>query len=640
MATPKRPRLTTRLARLLTLALIGASLGACSGGGGGANGGSAAAGTGCAGAAADCGRVLVAATDAQGDFASYIVDVVSVTLQRSDGTTVETLPDTTRIDFSELTDLSALLGSASLAPGEYVGGTIRLDYSNADVEIQQGSNTVKADVVDANGNALGTVALDLRFADNGHLLITRHRTSVLSLDFNLAASNDIDTSTSPPQVVSQPYISASAVPAADKPLRVRGALQSVDTTNDSYDVQVRPWHRMHGDHGSVTVHTTDTTDFEINAKHYTGADGLTALAGLPQGTLAVARGSLDTGDHSFTADTVYAGDSVGGVGSDTVFGHVVARDGDRLTVKAGIALHRGDGGWHFAHTVIVDVGTATAVSRDGDPNAALDAKDISVGQRIAAFGTFSATAGATTDPNAPTGTMLLDATSGRVRLLTTRLDGTVDTVVPGQIEMNLHDIDHLGVDLFDFSGTGASADTDADPANYQIGTGNLTLNGITAGHAASVLGFVTRFGTAPPDFEGRSIINPGSLPALLSLDWGSTGTAAPFVALQSTGLVPDLSNLQLSDRHFLLYGFTRIDLTSLPAAPTIEGRAGDWSGYGIVSGGHIKLYNDFASFVDALQSRLGGGEAVQSLTAFGVYDNGANTFAAGHIIVRMVPAGG
>lgn len=641
MATRLRPRLTTRLIQLLTCALIGASLGACSGGGAGGSGSSAAAGTACAagGAAGDCGKVLIAATDAEGDFASYIVDVQSVTLKRSDGTTVETLPDTTRIDFAELTDLSALLGTASLAPGEYVGGTIRLDYSNADVEVQQGSGTVQANVVDGSGNKLGAVDLDLRFADNGHLVVRRHATSLLSLDFNLAASNSVDTSVSPPNVVSQPYISASIVPATDKALRVRGALQSADVDNNSYDVQIRPWHRMHGDHGIVTVHTTDMTEFDVDSKQYTGTNGLAAVAALPQGTLTVAVGSLNLTDHSFTADTVYAGDSVGGVGSDTVYGHVVARSGDRLTVKAGLAVHR-DGDAQFARTVIVNVGTDTAVSRNGAPSAMLDAGDISVGQRIAAFGQFSATAAVTAGSTAPSNVMLLDATSGRVRLLSTRVDGTVNSVVPGQIDMKLHDIDHLGVDLFDFSGTGASADTDADPTHYQIGTATLALNGLAAGQAASALGFVTRFGTAPPDFDGRSVIEPGALPALLSLSWGTNGTSAPFVALQSSGLVPDLSNPDLGDQHFLLHGFTKTDLTSLPAAPTISGRTGNWSGYGIVSSGHIELFSDFASFIDALQQRLGANERVQSLTAFGIYDNSANTFTAGHIVVRTVAAGG
>ena len=50
--------------------------------------------------AAECGTVLVSVTDAEGDFMSYSVDILSLTLQRQDGSTVETLPGSTRVDFA------------------------------------------------------------------------------------------------------------------------------------------------------------------------------------------------------------------------------------------------------------------------------------------------------------------------------------------------------------------------------------------------------------------------------------------------------------------------------------------------------------------------------------------------------------
>ena len=624
----------TRLLQMLAWALLFALLGACSGSGGSGTP-SAAADTNCA-SGTDCGNVLIAATDAEGDFMSYTVDVRSVTLKRKDGTTVETLPGTTSIDFTELTDLSALLGSASVPTGEYVGGTIVLDYGSADIEVEKNGAAVPAEVFDDGGHQVtGTVSLELDFANDGHLFIARGRTAVLSLDFNLADSNSVDTSQNPPHVTLKqpPSITVSVVPATDRPLRVRGALQSTDTANSAYDVQIRPWHLMQGDHGVVTVHTTDTTRFEINSQQYAGSDGLAALAALPQGTLTLALGSLDVSTHTFTADSVYAGDSVGGVGSDAVYGHVVARSGNSLTVKAGLAVHR-DGGAQFARTVMVDIGADTKVFRDGDAGAPLSSADISVGQRIAAFGTFSPTATATTNATAPTNVMLLDATSGRVRLLTTRLDGTVNNIVQGQqIDMNLHDIDHLGIDLFDFSGTG---NPDADPTNYSIATSTLTLSGLAVNQAASVLGFVTPFGKAPPDFDARSVVNPGALHSLMSVNWGTAGTTAAFSILQDTGIVLNLDGI--GDRHFLWYGFDKIDLTSLTTQPTIVGRTGRGL-YGIVTGGHIEMFSDFASFVAGLQQRMTG-EAVQSLTAYGAYDASADTFTAGGIIVRTVSAGG
>ena len=52
----------------------------------------------------DCGTTYVTVTDADGDFLSYTVDVVSLKLQRASGATVETLPATTRIDFAQYVD--------------------------------------------------------------------------------------------------------------------------------------------------------------------------------------------------------------------------------------------------------------------------------------------------------------------------------------------------------------------------------------------------------------------------------------------------------------------------------------------------------------------------------------------------------
>ena len=50
----------------------------------------------------DCGTTLIAITDADGDFLSYTVDVTSLKLKKANGTLVETLPASTRIDFAQL----------------------------------------------------------------------------------------------------------------------------------------------------------------------------------------------------------------------------------------------------------------------------------------------------------------------------------------------------------------------------------------------------------------------------------------------------------------------------------------------------------------------------------------------------------
>src|SRR5690242_5124314 len=78
-----------------------AVLAACGGGGGGSMSSSSSGTQTDSCSASSCGTVFMAMTDADGDFMSYTVDVVSLTLKRANGATVETLPATTRVDFAQ-----------------------------------------------------------------------------------------------------------------------------------------------------------------------------------------------------------------------------------------------------------------------------------------------------------------------------------------------------------------------------------------------------------------------------------------------------------------------------------------------------------------------------------------------------------
>jgi hypothetical protein len=600
------------------VALLGITLAGCSGSGGGS---SSANSSPSACTDSTCGTLLVGVRDADGDFISYSVDVQSVTLKRANGATVEMLPATTRIDFAQLTDLSDLLAVATLAPGDFVGGTIRLDFSTAEVYVEAGDQAVKATVLDADGQPLGVTDLTVQLSDRNHLVLTRGRATFLTLDFDLAASNTVDLTQNPPVVTAQPYIVADVEPAAERALRVRGALDSVDVAASTYTVDVRPWFRRVGDHGRLTVHTTSTTSFEINGDTSTGNDGLMALAALPAGTMTVAFGTLSVADRTFTAETVQAGDSVGGERLDAVLGNVVSRTTTELTVKGAFAArHDHDAGlWR---TVVIDIGPDTKVLKSGDPNAALTPDAISVGQSIVAFGSFSA---ATTATSAT-----LDAAAGRVRLLPTHLRGTVNSMVAGQLNLNLRAIDRLGVDMFDFAGTGTTPAVDADPADYEVKTGTLSLASLTTGETAKVLGFVMPFGAAPPDFDGRTVIDPADIPDVLGIGWGMSGTAAPFLSIDDTGLVLDLTNI--GDRNALFVDGQRIDLTTLPASPTIA-PAGGRVLFGVEKRGSIEMYTSFADLVAAITTHLNAGESALSLMATGSYDSGTNTLTANRISV-------
>ena len=73
---------------------------------------------------------MIGLTDADGDFLSYSVDVVSLTLTKADGAIVETLPMRQRVDFADLVDLTELVTAATIPNGDYVGASIRLDLED------------------------------------------------------------------------------------------------------------------------------------------------------------------------------------------------------------------------------------------------------------------------------------------------------------------------------------------------------------------------------------------------------------------------------------------------------------------------------------------------------------------------------
>lgn len=581
--------------------------------------------------AAECGILLVGLTDAEGDIVNYEVDVVSLALERADGTIVETVPATTRIDFAQLTDLSELLSSTMIVPGEFVGGTLTIDYSNASATVEIGGELVSVDIVGPDGNPLGQTDVRIDLAAGDHLFLRRGKVAFLGIDFDLAASHELDTSTVPPRLIAQPFVVADVQAATDRELRVRGPLVGVDLANDSYEIRVRPWQRADGDHGSLNVHTTSTTSYEIGDAMYVGADGLQALAELEPGTLTVAFGALDLTDRTFTASRVYARDSVGGQIIDTVQGNIVARDGNRLTVKGALGLHRHDRA-RFYRTAFVEVGPQTLVFETSNDAAVLSATDLSVGQRIVAFGDFLDDPNAVADPAVVDIAPVLDATNGRVRMEPTRLHGTVTGSTTGQLNLNLRAIDRLGVEFFDFSGTGLDSSVDADPADYEVATGPLALDALGVGRPVEVVGFVSPFGAAPSDFTASTIVGYHDIGSALGISWTDPGTTAPFTSMGSDGLVLDLSNPDIGERHHLLLGRELVDLLTLPASPTIV-PGGERMLFSISEPGHVELFMDFAAFLDELTLRLNNAYAVRSLAAYGSYDEIGNTVEAHRIDV-------
>jgi hypothetical protein len=203
--------------------------------------------------------------------------------------------------------------------------------------------------------------------------------------------------------------------------------------------------------------------------------------------------------------------------------------------------------------------------------------------------------------------------------------------------LNLRGIDRLGIDAFDFAGTGVTPAQDANPADYEIATGTLGLASIVSGEAARVVGFVRPFGAAPPDFEGRTVIDHRGLPTTLGIGWGSTGTTAPFSSMGPSGLVLDLKNSSIGSRHHLAVGMRVVDLTTLPMPPTLAPPTTGRAIYGISVGADIRLYTSFEELSSELATLLGGGRHAIALTASGNYEAASATLYASHVAVHFAP---
>jgi hypothetical protein len=624
---------------LLALTLCSLMLAACGGGAGSTAGPSPAPIAGeCIPAdpatAAECGTLIIGLTDADGDFLSYTVDVLSLKLERRDGAVIDVLPNRTRIDFARYVDLTEFVSVATVPPGDYVAGRIGLDYTAAEVFVEAGGEAKETQVVDADGAPVGTAVLDIRLADRDHLLITRGRPALLTLDFDLDASHTVDTGPTPAVATAEPFIIAEVDPVDARDIRVRGRLVEANVEEMHYTVAIRPFHDASGDFGRVRVNVTERTDFEINEQAFVGAEGLRALSAAGQGTLTVAKGVLDVAGREFVASYVVAGTSVPGNGMDAVKGSIISRVENKLTVRGGTVILSDSGRAFFRDDVTVIVGPGTIVYKafrhdrpTGMPLQLLDIGALSIGQAVTVRGEV-----VNNDENV----VLIDATQGTVAMHLAHLSGTVKAIVPGQVDIDLHAIDRRRVEIFDFAGTGMTSATDADPANYEVATGNLaTLASDATGQPVVVYGFPHEFGVAPPDFEGRTLIDYSDVRSALGVGWGAEGTTMPFTMMDESGLLLNNRNPDIDHRHYIRQGPILVDLTTLDSDTLIAPRESGRVVFTIKTGDSLQLFSDFGDFVKALTSALSG-SAARSMYARGHFDAETNEFAAYRIFVHIL----
>jgi hypothetical protein len=571
------------------------------------------------------GQIVIGLTDDEGDFVNYTVDVVYLTLTKANGAVVDTLPISTRVDFSQYTEMTEFLTAATIPSGLYTAATLMLDYQDADIWVENvDGNAVEVEsILDEDGNPLTTLEVSVRLEGRNSLLIAPGIPAHLTLDFNLNASNKVefDLSGSPILTV-QPFLLAELNPEAPKIHRLRGPLKDVDVTGGTFEVIIRPFiHILSGGDerfGTLEVRTNDDTIYEINEEVYTGQAGLTALDAMQALTAVIAIGDLKFNPARFEARHVYAGSSVPGGTLDVVSGNVISRNSGTLNVK-GATLIRSGGSVVFNNTQIVQVGMNTVVRRQLSFEL-YDIDDISIGQRVTIFGTLNI------DETE------LDATEGYARMHLTTLRGQALAAGPPWFVVDLNSIDGRRVGIFDFTGTGISPENDANPANYEIDVGALDVSSLSPGAPVKVRGFANTFGQAPEDFNAWTVIDVSKVRASLVVSWRPPSAAA-FEYLSPDYLTLNLDGVGLF--HHVHRGGVVTDLTELFDSPSIEPEEEGEGLFVIYQDGTLQVHFTFENFVSDLESRLATDGTVQSIAAFGHFDDATSTLTARHIAVKM-----
>jgi hypothetical protein len=580
----------------LAVIAIAVLLSACGGGSGG----------GMSPAAATNGNVMVGIHDAAGDFLTYSVDVTSIRLQRANGDVVETVPLKTRIDFTQLADLTEFLTIATVPSGTYTRVVMTLDFTNSQIVVQDDTGAaIPVLPVDGQGNALTTTQVTIDLPDSQNVVIAPGVPAAVTLDFDLAASNTVDTTNNPGSVVVQPFLAATPEIDTDREHRVRGVLAGVDQVASTVTLKVRPFHIAEGEFGQFTFDTNDQTLWEIDGVDYTGADGLSLLAGKAENTPVVAHGLV--ADGRLTAGAVLAGSSVPWAGATVLTGIVTAHSGDTLMVRGAEVDFANDTHSFFSAFTLL-VGDNTKVTALGVENGTLNKNSISVGQRVVAFGALN-------------GQTTLDATAGHVRMEVTGLGGVVVQADP--LIVNLFALGGVRPGIFDFAGTGSPATNDAHPHRYEIDTSTLDLSNVAANDVVRVRGLVNGFGLAPPDFLARTVIdvNTQAMGALFGASWvAQGGTAQPFDSAGAGRIDVDLTDARSVLKLFDVEAATNtLDHLALVAPANGHGI------YLVVIRGsrEVHVFGDFASLTTELTRQLTAGNLLTQIGASGRYNAAA-----------------
>jgi len=632
------------------------------------------------------GIAWVTMTDEPGDYTSYIVTIDSVTLTSNTGAVITAAAVPEIVNVAQLANYSELWSASGIPNGTYVSATINLDYTNAAVTVMVNGVPQAATLLDyTTGATPSTYAVTVTFDPANPLVITPTFASTsaqrLAIDFNLAASGRVDLTTSPATVLVRPYLTAGVLPADTKLIRVRGPLINSNLGVNTYTVYVRPFYDEANNIGSVTLFNQSNTIYTVNGNTYVGEPGLKTLALLSAGSTIVAgfttfQPTVNTNSSppstagKFNLVYVVGASSLEDQYTEGLSGDVISRVGNTVTLLGStVFLNTANTYTYEVSPTRLLLGSGTIVTADDNSTlTGLNSGSVAVGQHISARGIYSVLVDGTVQFDA-TGTS--STNTGSVRLQTTEFWGPlVSSSSPaGSLVMNVSTINDWPVSDYDFTGNGATAADNPSPSAFSVNTAGLTLPlGTAAGDPVWINGFLTRFGSAPPDLDadaannqlsvqtaggqaggaaptapgvetcgvGSQVCDPGSLQVI----WTSPpGTVAPFVSVSSAGFTIDLSQAEYLSG-VIRIGPQSIDLTSIPAVMVVPTTLpvtsifspryafGEPGVTAATTTPTISVYSNFSDFIAALTPAISATNPVKQLEARGVYDAATNTFVA------------
>lgn len=598
------------IAAVLVIGCILLGIAGCSGGSGGGS-------SNLTGGSDDSGELVLGITDAEGDFLMYEVDVTSIKLQHQNGSVVEALPITTTIDFAQYVELSELLTIATVPVGVYETVELNLDYSNANVIVQdENGNGITATLQDVDGNPLAELTVSIELSSGSQFRIAPGILAQVTLDLDLDASNDILIDNGVAVVTVEPVLLADTILESPKPFRLRGLLNEVAVEEQIFSIDILPFRHRQSGFGSARVNVDDETLYEIDGVAYESSEGLEQLALQSENTPVVSGGVWSREEQQFTATTVYAGTSVAWSDSDGLRGVVVARDDESLTVRGAI-IDFADGAHIYRAEVTVAVGADTTVTQQlqGYGNASID--NISVGSSIAVRGEL-------------VDDLTMDATEGKVRITISNLTGSVVAASP--LSIDLQRLTARNPTIYNFSGTGTDLVSDADPDNYDIDTSVLSLETVEIGDPIKVRGLVSSFGSAPEDFVAQTVLDASEVKGHMVLGYSRAGVETAIGQLSDDGLLFDLMDAE--GRTVIVRAGIVTQLGELDTMPLVV-PAADSGIYALTRRGSIQVFREFTEFVRVLNEALADGQKVTRFDAQGYYDIADNQFSSSRLRVGL-----